>query len=67
LKSTIVAVTRKIAVKSVARKIMIRFLLMELVKISGRKFRVKDFISQVCYIDMTKITMGSDNRSLFAF
>jgi RNA polymerase sigma-70 factor (ECF subfamily) len=37
-------VITKIAVKSVARKMMIRFLLMELEKISARKFGVKDFI-----------------------
>jgi hypothetical protein len=42
----IAAVITKMAVKSVARKMMMRFLLMEFVKISGRKFRVKDFISQ---------------------
>jgi hypothetical protein len=34
----------KIAVKSVARMMMMRFLLMEFVKISGRKCRVNDFI-----------------------
>jgi len=40
----IAAVTRNIAANIVAIKIMMRFLLMELLKISGRKVRVIDFI-----------------------
>jgi hypothetical protein len=60
-----VAVTRNIAANMVASKIMMRFLLMELLKISGRKVRVVDFIKPD--LDTTKITTGSDIRSLFLY